>query len=75
MKNLANYIWPVALILLGLTVLISPVGRVPRVQYEFGDYKYIAGSLFLSFGILLIISLRGKDGKWGTPTNGPASFS
>lgn len=63
MKNLVNYIWPVALILLGLTVLISPVGRVPRVQYEFGDYKYIAGSLFLLIGILLVISLRRKGRK------------
>lgn len=63
MKNLANYIWPIALILLGLTVLISPVGRVPRLQYDFGDYKYIAGSLFLLIGILLIVSVRGKGGK------------
>lgn len=63
MKNLVNYIWPTALILIGLSIMVSPTGKVPRIPYEFREYKYFSGVMFLIVGGLLFYGFKKKSNK------------
>lgn len=47
---------------MGLCILMSPMGKVPRTALAFGEYKYIVGGAFALFGCLLIY-LVGRQKK------------
>ena len=49
-----NYIAEVVLFVLGLAIMLSPNGEIPRTGAWLGDYKYAAGAgLWLLAGWLL----------------------
>ncbi|GEM_PF-2789091 len=60
MKKPINYFWPVVTFLFGFTIMLSPTGRVPRMGYEFYEYKYVAGFSFVAICFLLLMNLREK---------------
>ena len=45
-----KYIAPLALVVIGLSIITSPNGQVPRTALAFGEFRQIAGSLFLLMG-------------------------
>ncbi len=63
MKNWIDYIFPAVFILAGLTIVVSPIGKVPRIPYAFGEYKYVAGSILIVVGAILISNIKKKHGK------------
>lgn len=56
--NESKLLWPAALILAGALVMLDPSGKVHRIPYVFGDYKYAAGVLLIAAGIWLGFRLR-----------------
>jgi hypothetical protein len=52
-----NLILPAMLILMGLAVILSPTGKIPRVPFEFREFRFGAGTFFVAIGTWLIYRL------------------
>lgn len=48
-----KYLVPLTFVGLGVCILVSPIGKVPRVALAFGEYKYAVGLAAVVMGCLL----------------------
>ena len=52
-----KYFVPLTLLGMGLCILLSPTGKVPRTALAFGEYKYLVGGAFTLLGGFLMYSV------------------
>ena len=58
-----KYLVPFVLIGLGLCILLSPTGQVPRTALAFGEYKYIWGGVLVALGALFAYLVHRQGNK------------
>ena len=46
-----DHLVPIAWIIVGLTIISDPDGRVLLMRFRFGEYKYLAGFCFVLVGL------------------------
>ncbi len=46
-------LWPIVIALLGLLTMASPEGKIPRIPFLFGEYKYVVGILLIGIAAAL----------------------
>lgn len=55
-----KYLVPFVLIGLGLCILLSPTGQVPRTALAFGEYKIVYGGALVTLGVLFAYLINKK---------------
>lgn len=62
-KQVRDYLAPIAWWVVGLSIMSDPSGRVLQMQFGFGEYKYLAGFLFLLAGLLFARQVARRKGR------------
>lgn len=52
-RKKSDWFAPVVFVLFGMSIGLSPDGKVPRMAIAFGEYRDVAALLFIAFGIAL----------------------
>jgi hypothetical protein len=60
MDLMRNYFAALLWISVGLSIMLSPDGRVLRLEFAFGEYKYLAGGAFILIGMLFAWLIKRK---------------